>query len=172
MVFAPNVFKEDASRNLVRIFPPAMGKSEFNLPQVLLPTIQLTHDYLSTLPYVAVSILDAIGANDILSVIMATGVPDGFVWIVDSLGLWTDDAVNRLFTVWIHYINSVGDFAIPILNITNGAAVQWTAHTNGRFIMPPASKLELTIPALTAGKHMRFTMAFLAVPAGQFVPRA
>jgi hypothetical protein len=172
-LLAPNIFKEDSSRNLPRIFPPDQGNSTFNLPKVLGSTVQLVHDYLSTLPYVAVSITDVIGANDVLSIIMATGIPDGYIFIIESLGLWTDDATAREYTVWVHYINALGDFGIPVQNISSTAvAGRWTAAQLPRVILPPAAKLEVTVPALTAGKHLRFTMAGLQIPAGQFAPRS
>ena len=168
----PHVFREDTSRNLVRIFPPAGGRAEFNMPQVLNPSIQLTHDYLSTLPYAAVSIWDNNGAADTVSILQATPVPNDFVWIVDSLGLFTDDTASRVLTVFLHYINAVGDFSVPIVSQDSGAvASRWWPAPVGRFIMPPGSKLEMTASALTAGKKIRYTAAYLQVPAGQFVPR-
>lgn len=169
----PHVFREDTSRNLVRIFPPAAGRAEFNMPQVLSPVVQLTHDYLSTLPYAAVSIWDNNGAADSVSIVQATPVPNDFVWIFDSIGVFTDDAVSRVLTLFAHYINPLGDFSIPIASIDSGAvASRWWPIPNPRFILPPGAKLELTASALTAGKKIRYTAAYLQVPAGQFVPRS
>jgi len=143
----------------------------FELPQVLDGVVHLTHDYLSTLPYVAVSIFDNSGAADVTSIIQATPVEEGFVWIVDTLAVRTTDAATRILTVFLHYINAAGDFSVALLSLDSGTAASRWWNPFPRFIMPPGAKLELIASALTAGASLRYTMAYLKVPAGQFVPR-
>lgn len=168
----PNVFREDAGRNMPAIFPPVAGGPDFQFPQVLLPTVQLVHDYLSTTPYSGVSIWDNVGAADTVSIVQATPVPANMIWLVDSLGIFTDDTATRILTLFLHYINAAGDFSIPLWSQDSGAvASRWWGFPYGRFVMPPGSKLELTASALTAGKKIRYTAAYLQVPWGQFVPR-
>jgi hypothetical protein len=163
-----NLFREDSSRNLNKIFPPQRGG--FELPQVLGGVVQLTHDYLGTLPYAACSIYDNIGGADVLSIVQAIGVPDGYIWIVDELHVQTDDTASRLLRLSLHYINSVGDFSIYVFNVASGTTGDnWPLGR--RLIMPPGGKLELNTAALTAGKRLRYTMSYLQVPAGQFAPK-
>jgi len=165
---SPNLFREDSSRNLNKIFPPQRGG--FELPQVLGGVVQLTHDFLGTLPYVATSIFDAQGAADVISVVQAVPVPDSYIWIVDELHIQTNDTVSRTLRLNCHYINAVGDFSVCLMNIPSGTTGDnWPMAR--RVIMPPASKLELNTAVLTAGKFLRFTFAFLQVPAGQFCPK-
>jgi hypothetical protein len=172
----PNLFREDSSRNLPKIFPPDTQQGpEFSLPKILLPTVQLVHDYLSTLPYVACSLYDVVGGNDITSIEMNVGIPDAYVFIVDHIGLFTDDAALREYTLWVRYqMGALGVFDVPIANVTNNTvASRWTVPNQGaRFIVPPAGKIKLTVPALTAGAHLRFTAVGLQIPAGQFPPRS
>jgi len=166
----PNLIRTDWARNLNRVFPQEKGG--FDLPDVLLGTVQLTQDALGTIPYVAVSIFDLLGAADQTTILMATAIPEAYIGIVDEVGIQTDDAVSREMVLFLHYINAAGDFSVPVHKQASGAtASQWWAVSR-RIIMPPASKLELTVPALTAGKKLRMTFAYLLVPAGQFAPRS
>jgi hypothetical protein len=167
----PNIIKQDYGRNLNRVMEPERGG--FEVPNVLLGTIQPTFDFLGTLPYAAVSIYDLLGAADALSIVQAVAVPAGYCWLVDSLDLNTDDNTARILTAYVHYINSAGDFSIAVGNVTSiaGANPSHVAMAGGRFVIPPMGKLEVQVPALTAGKKIRFTMAALQVPLGQFCPR-
>lgn len=165
---SPNLFRPDSSRNLNRIFPPVYGG--FELPQMLGGQVNLVHDYLSTLPYVAVSIYDLLGAADVISISQAVKVPDGYISIVDEMHIWTDDTASRELRLDIHYINSVGDFSIGVMRQDSGTTgIRWPLGR--RVILPPGGFFELSVPVLTAGKKIRFTFAHLQVPAGQFVPK-
>jgi len=165
----PNIFRPDMARNMSRIFPPEKGG--FELPNVVSGTVQLTHDFLGTIANAAVSIFDVNGAADVVTLTTAVAVPEGFLWIIDEIGLFTDDAVSRAMTLWVHYINSAGDFAVPVYNQDSGAtASKWWAVSK-RIVVPPQGKVELSVPALTAGKKLRLTIAYLQMPLGQFSPR-
>jgi len=168
----PNIFRPDMARNLSRIFPPERGG--FELPNVLSGGVQLVHDFLSTIAYAAVSIYDLLGAADAISITTAVAVPEGFCWCVEQLNVNTDDNTSRILTAWLHYINSAGDFALAVGNVASvtGANPSFQIIPGGRFIMPPQAKLEVTAPALTAGKKIRLTMAYLQMPLGQFAPRS
>jgi len=170
----PNTLRPDAGRNLSRIFPPERGG--FELPNVISGTVQLTHDFLGTIAYAAVSIFDLVGAADVITIVQAAPVPEGFVWLVDAIDLNTDDNTARILTLFLHIINAAGDFSIAVGSVTSIAGAnpshQVMPVQGGRLVMPPQSKLELQVPALTAGKKIRFTMYFLQVPLGQFAPRS
>jgi hypothetical protein len=165
----PYSFRPDSLRNLTRIFPPDRGA---DIPTNLSNVVNLTHDALGTISYVAVSIFIMTGSSDQLSVTQANAVPEGFIWIVDHVHFNITDATPRVITLYVHYINPAGDFSIAVgaESCTTPANVPVRVQA-GRFIMPPASKIEISVPALTGGARIRVDMAFLAVPAGQFVPR-
>lgn len=167
----PNLIRSDWARNLNRIFPQERGG--FDLPNVLTGHVQLTHDALGTIANAAVTIYDLLGAADSTSIVQAVPVPTDFIWIVDSIAVTTDDTATRVLTLFLHYINSAGDFSMPLWSQDSGVVVsRWWGFPYGRFIIPPAGKLELTASALTAGKKIRFTLAALQVPLGQFSPRS
>ena len=166
----PNLIRTDWSRNLNRVFPQEKGG--FDLPDVLLGTVQLTHDALGTIPYVAVSIFDLLGAADQVSILQAVPIPEAYIAIIDEIGIQTDDTASRVMVLFAHYINAVGDFSIPIFKQDSGATASQWWPVQRRVILPPGGKLELTVPALTAGKKLRMTFAYLLVPAGQFAPRS
>jgi hypothetical protein len=166
----PNIIRSDWARNLNRIYPQELGG--FDLPNLLTGHVQLVHDALGTIPYAAVSIFDLLGAADVTSILTATAIPEGYIGILDEIGIQTDDTATRILTLFLHYINAVGDFAIPVFSQDSGATASRWWPVQRRVIMPPGSKLELTASALTAGKKLRMTFAYLQVPAGQFCPRS
>ena len=155
---------------LSEVFPPAPGSGILQ-PQWLDQRVNLVHDLLGTAPYLAVSIYDLLGAAGVTSIVQAVAVPSDQVWIIDELGIYTDDTVARAMTLWIHYINAAGDFAVPAFSQNSDTSARWWPIPK-RLVLPPMGKLELSVPAITAGKVLRFTAAYLALPAGQFCPRS
>lgn len=154
---------------LSRVFPPAPASGLLQ-PQFLDQRVNLTHDLLGTSPYLAVSIYDLLGAAGVTSIVQAVAVPNDQVWIVDECGIYTDDTVARAMTLWIHYINAAGDFAVPVFSQNSDTTARWWPIPK-RLMLPPMAKLELSVPAITAGKVLRFTTGHLALPVGQFTPR-
>jgi hypothetical protein len=169
MAGLPNIFKADASRNLNKIFPPVRGG--FELVEVLSGYVQLTHDFLSTIPYLAVSIYDAVGSVDAVNLVQAVPVPDGYIWVVDEMHVFTDDGTSRELQLNVNYVSSAGTFVVRVFKVDSG--VTSSAWPIGRrLILPPGAFFNLTVPVISAGKKLRFMVAYLLVPAGQFVPKS
>lgn len=165
---SPNLFRPELGRNLNRIFPPPTGG--FEIPQVLSGIVSLTHEFMATLPYLSFSIYDLQGAADTISISQAVTPPDGYIWLVDEMDIYTDDTTPRQLALAIHYIGGAGNWAIQAYTVTSLAA---PIHmpVGRRLVLPPQCFFELTVPALTAGKKLRLTFQYLQVPAGQWVPK-
>jgi hypothetical protein len=167
---SPNLFKAEIGRNLNKVFPPALGG--FDVPQILSGVVSLTHDFLATKPYDSFSIYDLIGSVDVISISQALTPPDGYLWLVDEMDIFTDDTAARLLSLDIHYIGGAGNFAIRVFKQTSGAAGADHYPVGRRLILPPGAFFELSVPALTAGKKLRLTFMYLQLPLGQFVPKS
>jgi hypothetical protein len=165
----PNLFKEDLGRNLNRVFPPQRGG--FEVPTILGPTVSLVHDFPGTAPYLGYSIDDFVGANGIAQIISAISPPDGYIWIVDELSFLCNDPISREMKATIRYVTPFGTFPVTIFRQVTGTA--GLAYPLGRrMIIPPKAELELSVNAIAAGNSLRWTMMYLQVPAGQFVPKS
>ncbi len=154
--------------SLSKIFQPKGGRGNFVVPEVLGDTVLFTHDFLGTIPYEVPSVYDLLGAADSLSITSAVPVPAQSLWLVDEMGVFTDDNTPRQLVLYLHYVNAAGDFSVPIKTITSG---NYWVPVERRIIMPPGAKIELTAPALTLGRKIRLTFSYLEVPVGQFVPK-
>ena len=133
--------------------------------------VQLTHDFLGTIAYAAVSIFDNQGAADTISIVQAFPVPEGFIWVVDELHVITSDATSRTLKLSLRYVNAAGTFVVHLMSQDSGAVANRAWPLGRRFIMPPGSLLALDVPALTAGQNIRYTMSYLQMPLGQFCPK-
>lgn len=166
---SPNLFRHELGSNLNKVFPPPQGG--FEIPQVLSGVVSLTHDFPGTEPFRGLSILDQIGAADVLVLTQTLTVPAGYIWIVDEMSIHTTDTTSRDLRVTIRYSTPLGVIIVTVFRANSTATNPLPIPIGRRLFLPPNAFLELTALALTAGASLRFTLSYHQVPAGQFVPK-
>lgn len=167
---APNLFREELGRNLNRVFPPQRGG--FEIPTVLDGVVRLSHDFPGTRPYIDTSIYDNVGAADVVSILAAITPPEGYIWLIDEMSIFTSDTATREMRVAIRYVIGTGTWVVTVHRQTTQASASPVAYPVGRrLIVPPGGIVDLSISALTAGANIRWTFAYFQLPAGQFCPK-
>lgn len=165
----PNLFRSELTRNLSRVFPPALGG--FQNPQVLGGVVQLSHDFPGTLPELSYSLFDNQGAADVTLISSAITPPEGFYWLIDEMHiLANNEPAARTMRLYITYQAST-PISVTVFRQTTAAPFNTPYPVGRRLIMPPQSVLSLTIDALTAGGNLRYSLKYLQLPAGQFSPK-
>jgi hypothetical protein len=167
---SPNLFKPDIGRNLSKVFQPQFGG--FESPQILGGVVSLTHDFPGTGPYQSPSLYDNQGAADVTLISTAITPPDGYIWLVDECHvLAANEPAARTLRLYLTYQTTLGPFSVTIFRVDTGPVFNTPYVVGRRFVVPPQGVLSLTASALTAGGNIRFTMSYLQLPAGQFVPK-
>jgi hypothetical protein len=166
---SPNIFKPELGRNLNKVFPPPYGG--FEVPQILGGVVTLTHDFPGTAPYLGMSIYDASGANDVIQLLAIVVPPDGFIWIVDEMSVYCSDPVSRDMSLRLRYNTSLGVFVVTVFRVTTSTS-PLPYPVGRRLIVPPGGIFDLSVPVIGAGQNLRWTLSYLQVPAGQFVPKS
>jgi len=167
---APNLFRpETASRNLNRIYTPQTGG--FEMPVLLGGIVNLTHDFLGTVPYLATSIFDNVGLAGVAQILSAINPPDGYIWIIDEMSVQCTDPLSREMSLRLRYPTSLGTFVVTLFRVTTGV-LQLAFPVGRRLIIPPVGQLDLSVNAIAAGENLRWTIAYFQLPAGQFCPKS
>lgn len=164
---SPNLFKPNIGRNLARVFPPPIGG--FEVPQILSGVVNPVHDFPGTLPYLDLSMFDNIGAADVTLISTAVTPADGFIWLIDELSILVNDAnAGRRFRLYLTY---AGVTVTLMAGTSDGSVAIMPIPLGRRIVLVPNGQLSLTCNALTAGANLRFSFAYLNLPAGQFVAK-